>query len=167
LQNLKENKNYINCIDIWSLGVTILELCLSCPIWMSYKSKILLNEKYYYTFGYFGCKGREGNKIYQKQIDLSKNLKKILNNSLVYMFDKSNKDMFIDLLGKMLEFNYKKRIIQSLKKITLILLIITITFGLMASIAILVNSINSKVFCRECPFNLGLAHLNAVFGLLL
>ena len=26
------------------------------------------------------------------------------------MFDKSNKDMFIDLLGKMLEFNYKKRI---------------------------------------------------------
>ena len=110
LQNLKENKNYINCIDIWSLGVTILELCLSCPIWMSYKSKILLNEKYYYTFGYFGCKGREGNKIYQKQIDLSKNLKKILNNSLVYMFDKSNKDMFIDLLGKMLEFNYKKRI---------------------------------------------------------
>ena len=110
LQNLKENKNYINCIDIWSFGVTILELCLSCPIWMSYKSKILLNEKYYYTFGYFGCKGREGNKIYQKQIDLSKNLKKILNNSLVYMFDKSNKDMFIDLLGKMLEFNYKKRI---------------------------------------------------------
>ena len=110
LQNLKENKNYINCIDIWSLGVTILELCLSCPIWMSYKSKIFLNEKYYYTFGYFGCKGREGNKIYQKQIDLSKNLKKILNNSLVYMFDKSNKDMFIDLLGKMLEFNYKKRI---------------------------------------------------------
>ena len=59
---------------------------------------------------------------------------------------------------------YKKRIIQSLKKITLILLIITITFGLMASIAILVNSINSKVFCRECPFNLGLTHLNAVFG---
>ena len=34
----------------------------------------------------------------------------------------------------------------------------------MASIAILVNSINSKVFCRECPFNLGLTHLNAVFS---
>ena len=59
---------------------------------------------------------------------------------------------------------YKKRIIQTLKKTTLILLIITITFGLIASIAILINSINSKVFCRECPFNLNLAHLNAVFG---
>ena len=110
LQNLKENKNYINCIDIWSFGITLLELCLSCPIWMSYKSKILINEKYYYTLGYFGCKGREGNKIYQKQIELSKNLNKILKNSLLYMFDKNNKDMFIDLLGKMLEFNYKKRI---------------------------------------------------------
>ena len=55
---------------------------------------------------------------------------------------------------------YKKRIIQTLKKTTLILLIITITFGLIASISILINSINSKVFCRECPFNLNLAHLN-------
>ena len=110
LQNLKETKNFINCIDIWSFGITLLELCLSCPIWMSYKSKILINEKYYYTMGYFGCKGREGNKIYQKQIELSKNLNKILKNSLLYMLDKSDKDMFIDLLGKMLEFNYKKRI---------------------------------------------------------
>ena len=110
LQNLKENKNYINCIDIWSFGITLLELCLSCPIWMSYKSKILINEKYYYTMGYFGCKGREGNKIYQKQIELSKNLNKVLKNSLLYLLDKNNKEMFIDLLGKMLEFNYKKRI---------------------------------------------------------
>ena len=110
LQNLKESKNYINCIDIWSFGITLLELCLSCPIWMSYKSKILINEKYYYTMGYFGCKGREGNKIYQKQIELSKNLNKILKNSLLYMLDKSDKDLFSDLLGKMLEFNYKKRI---------------------------------------------------------
>ena len=110
LQNLKETKNYINCIDIWSFGITLLELCLSCPIWMSYKSKILINEKYYYTMGYFGCKGREGNKIYQKQIELSKNLNKILKNSLLYMLDKNDKDMFVDLLGKMLEFNYKKRI---------------------------------------------------------
>ena len=110
LQNLKETKNFINCIDIWSFGITLLELCLSCPIWMSYKSKILINEKYYYTMGYFGCKGREGNKIYQKQIELSKNLNKILKNSLLYMLDKNDKDMFVDLLGKMLEFNYKKRI---------------------------------------------------------
>ena len=110
LMNLPGSKNYINCIDIWSLGITLLELCLSCPIWMSYKSKIILNEKSYYTIGYFGCKGREGNKIYQKQIELSKNLNKILKNSLLYLFNKNDRDLFVDLLGRMLEFNYKKRI---------------------------------------------------------
>ena len=110
MKNLTESKKYINCIDIWSFGITLLELCLSCPIWMSYKSKIFINGKYYYTTGYFGCKGREGNKIYQKQIELNKNLNKVLKNSLLYMFDKSERDNFVDLLGKMLEFNYKKRI---------------------------------------------------------
>ena len=59
---------------------------------------------------------------------------------------------------------YKKKIINTMKKITFILLIITITFGLMVSIALLINSLNSKVFCRECPFNLSLRHLNAVLG---
>ena len=110
LKNLSESKKYINCIDIWSFGITLLELCLCCPIWMSYKCKICLNERYYYSIGYFGCKGRDGNKIYQKQIDLSKNLHKILRNSLLYMMDKNEKEMFVDLLGKMLEFNYKNRI---------------------------------------------------------
>ena len=110
LKNLSESKKYINCIDIWSFGITLLELCLCCPIWMSYKCKICINERYYYSIGYFGCKGRDGNKIYQKQIDLSKNLNKILRNSLLYMMDKNEKEMFIDLLGKMLEFNYKNRI---------------------------------------------------------
>ena len=104
------NGNYINSIDIWSFGISLLELCLCCPIWMSYKTKNVINGKINYSMGYFGCKGRDENKIYQKQIDLSKNLNKILKNSLLYMFDKSNKDMFIDLLGKMLCFDYTKRI---------------------------------------------------------
>ena len=110
LRDLHESNKYINCIDIWSFGITLLELCLCCPIWMSYKSKVFINGKNYYTIGYFGCKGREGNKIYQKQIELSKNLGKILKNSLLQIFDKSEKEMFVDLLSKMLEFNYKKRI---------------------------------------------------------
>ena len=110
LKDLHESTKYINCIDIWSFGITLLELCLCCPIWMSYKSKIFINGKNYYTIGYFGCKGREGNKIYQKQIELSKNLNKILKNSLIQIFDKNEKEMFVDLLSKMLEFNYKKRI---------------------------------------------------------
>ena len=104
------NGNYINSIDIWSFGISLLELCLCCPIWMSYKTKNVINGKINYNMGYFGCKGRDENKIYQKQIDLSKNLNKILKNSLIYMFDEKNKNNFVDLLGKMLCFDYTKRI---------------------------------------------------------
>ena len=72
------NNNYLNSIDIWSFGISLLELCLCCPIWMSYKAKIMINGKIIYNMGYFGCKGRDENKIYQKQLDLNKNLNKIL-----------------------------------------------------------------------------------------
>ena len=102
--------NYANSIDIWSLGISILELCLCCPIWMSYKTKICINGKITNNMGYFGCKGRDGNKIYQRQIELSHNLNKILKNSMIYMFDDKNKNLFIDLLSKMLTFDYTKRI---------------------------------------------------------
>ena len=104
------NGKYINCIDIWSFGISILELCLCCPIWMSYKTKNVINGKIIYSMGYFGCKGRDENKIYQKQIDLSKGLNKILKNSLIYMMEKNDKNNFIDLLSKMLCFDYTKRI---------------------------------------------------------
>ena len=104
------NGNYANAIDIWSWGISVLELCLCCPIWMSYKTKIYINGKINNNMGYFGCKGRDQNKIYQKQIELSQNLNKILKNSMIYMFDNKNKNDFIDLLGKMLTFDYTKRI---------------------------------------------------------
>ena len=102
--------NYTNAIDIWSTGISILELCLCCPIWMSFKTKIYINGKINNNMGYFGCKGRDANKIYQKQIELSHNLNKILKNSMIYMFDDKTKSEFIDLLGKMLTFDYTKRI---------------------------------------------------------
>ena len=104
------NGKYVNSIDIWSFGISLLELCLCCPIWMSYKTKNVINGKIIYSVGYFGCKGRDENKIYQKQIGLSKSLNKILKNSLVYMMDEKNKNNFIDLLRKMLYFDYTKRI---------------------------------------------------------
>ena len=95
---------------MWSLGISIIEMCLCCPIWMSYKSKVVLNGKVHYSNGLFGCKGRDGTKIYQKQISLKKNLNKIIKNSMLYMFNEEDKDSFVDLLGKMLEIDYKKRI---------------------------------------------------------
>ena len=60
--------------------------------------------------------------------------------------------------------NYKVKLVNQIKKITLILLIITIIFGLIVSIALLINTLNSKTFCKECPFNLKISHLNAVLG---
>ena len=45
--------NYVNSIDIWSTGISILELCLCCPIWMSYKTKIFINGKINNNMGYF------------------------------------------------------------------------------------------------------------------
>ena len=110
IKDLTKNKKYISAVDIWSLGITFLELCLCCPIWMNFKSKIAIKGKNIYIHGIFGCRMRDSNKIYQKQIEVSKNLKKLLNNSLLYMFEKEERDNFIDLLGKMLSIDYNKRI---------------------------------------------------------
>ena len=111
IKELKNNNlKYINCIDIWSLGITILELCLCCPSWMSYKTKVIINGKTYHPSGLFGCRGRDASKIYQKQIELTKNINKKLKNSMLYLFDQNDKKNFIDLIKKMLEFDYKKRI---------------------------------------------------------
>ena len=111
LKELKNNNlKYINCIDIWSLGITFLELCLCCPSWMSYKTKVIINGKTYHSSGLFGCRGRDGNKIYQKQVELSKNINKKLKNSLLYLFESNDRNNFVDLLKRMLEFDYRKRI---------------------------------------------------------
>ena len=49
---------------MWSLGVTLLELVLACPLWMSYKAKVVIRDKVIYKTGLFGVKGRESGKIY-------------------------------------------------------------------------------------------------------
>jgi serine/threonine protein kinase len=43
--SLKNLKQWLWCIDIWSLGVTILEIILSCPLWMNYKAKVIINGR--------------------------------------------------------------------------------------------------------------------------
>ena len=110
LSELSKNNKYINSIDIWSVGITLLELCLGCPIWMSYKAKIIINGKTKFTTGLFGYRGRDGNKIYNKQIEMTKILDKILKESLICLFNNVDKENFHDLLSKMLNFDYKKRI---------------------------------------------------------
>ena len=59
---------------------------------------------------------------------------------------------------------YKKNIIFILKLLSLILLIVTSIFGLIIFTVFLINTMKSKLFCKECPFNLDIEHLNKVFG---
>lgn len=101
---------HTSCVDIWSLGVTLLELVLACPVWMSYKAKVVINGKSIFKTGLFGFKGRDGNKINHKQIEVCSNLHKLLNQSLLYNFSQSDRENFEDLLSKMLSNSYKTRI---------------------------------------------------------
>jgi hypothetical protein len=59
---------------------------------------------------------------------------------------------------------FKKKIFLFLKKLTLAFLIISIILGLFISTIILINTIFSKTFSRECPFSITLSHLNYIFG---
>ncbi len=105
---LKSLIDYNYCIDIWSLGVSILEIILACPLWMSYKAKVVIRNKAIFKMGLFGVKLRDGNKIYHIQKDLSKNMNKIMSECLID--DENERAKLEDLLSKMLEFNYKNRI---------------------------------------------------------
>ncbi len=59
---------------------------------------------------------------------------------------------------------FKLKIIYIFKKFSFIFLIFSIIIGLLLSAVLLINTINSKVFCQECPFNISLNHLNHIFS---
>ena len=56
-----------------------------------------------------------------------------------------------------------KKVIIVFRRISLLLLILALILGFVVSIAVFINTINSKVFCQECPFNISLGHLNYIF----
>lgn len=105
---LKTFKEYPYCIDIWSLGVTLLDLVLACPVWLSHKAKIVINDKTIYTSGLIGFKERKLNNIYQKQIEISKNIHGILEDCVIGNIHLRNS--FEDLIKKMLTSDYHNRI---------------------------------------------------------
>ena len=50
---LKSLDKFPYAIDVWSLGVMMLEILLSCPVWMSYKTKTFINGKVSFLFLYY------------------------------------------------------------------------------------------------------------------
>ena len=103
-------KNFPSCIDVWSLGATILEIITCIPLWMSYKTKVLIKGKNLIKYGIFGVNGRDANKILNIQKDLGKKLNKIIDDESICNNNLNDFELFKDLLLKMLEFDYKKRI---------------------------------------------------------
>jgi hypothetical protein len=51
-----------------------------------------------------------------------------------------------------------------LKKLTLIFFVFAIIIGLLISAVILINTLFSKTYSRECPFSITLSHLNYLFA---
>lgn len=105
---LKSLKQWPSCVDIWSLGVTLLEIALACPLWMSYKAKVVIRGRVIYKTGLFGVKGRNGTKIYNKQIEVSNSIPKLMQDCLI--IDEKERNSLSDLLSQMLDMNYKTRI---------------------------------------------------------
>ena len=67
---------------------------------MSFNAKVIFNGKNKLTTVLFGYRGRDGNKIYQKQMEMCKELNKILKGSFINCFPKKDKQNFEDLLEK-------------------------------------------------------------------
>lgn len=105
---LKSLKSNPWSIDIWSLGVSILEMAIACPLWMNYKAKVTVQGRVIYKTGLFGVNGRDSTKIYNKQVEVSKSVGKLMQDSLIVK--DNEKSLLADLLSQMLDLDYRKRI---------------------------------------------------------
>ena len=59
---------------------------------------------------------------------------------------------------------FKLKLIIIFEKISIIFLFASLIIGLLLSAVVMINAINSKIFCKECPFSLSLSHLNHIFS---
>ena len=58
---------------------------------------------------------------------------------------------------------FKKKIFQIMKKLTFVFLILSIIIGLLISALVLINTLYSITYCKECPFSITISHLNYIF----
>ena len=102
-QIYRDSNNW--AIDVWSLGIVIVEILEGIPIWLNYKCKIINSKgKEVYKTGLLATKGRDYSKILERQFEMKRKLEKICFNNGV-----ENED-FIDLLAKMLQEEPIRRI---------------------------------------------------------
>mgnify|MGYP001210265258 CR=1 FL=1 len=110
-----ERKLWEWSIDIWSLGVIILETVIGFPIWMSYKGRIVkghCTSTHLYT-GTFAVQGRVPAKISKLQQEVASNQpkfwsKKMYNTNLTLGNIQRDKD-FIEFMQLCLHLKPKMR----------------------------------------------------------
>ena len=68
-------KNYENtsAIDVWGLGCIMIELIHGLPLWLSNRTKILINGKYETKRGLFAVSDRSFSKILDRQLHVVDN----------------------------------------------------------------------------------------------
>ena len=101
-------------IDVWSLGIIVLEMIVGFPVWMSYRGQIVRDERQSssITTGLFGVQGRLPTKIAKLQIkvasDLPKFLKKLKGSGLCLnqLYDNN---LFINFIYDILRLKPKDR----------------------------------------------------------
>eukprot|EP00826_Nyctotherus_ovalis_P037385 TRINITY_DN3404_c0_g1_i1.p1 TRINITY_DN3404_c0_g1~~TRINITY_DN3404_c0_g1_i1.p1 ORF type:complete len:262 (-),score=65.55 TRINITY_DN3404_c0_g1_i1:126-911(-) len=93
-------------VDMWSLGVILLEVFTGFPQWLSLKGRVEGAKADTMGHGVFAVKGKEEVKIMQKQRKVVKNLRGVLRRYNSFMEDEE----MINLLGRMLELNPLNRI---------------------------------------------------------
>jgi dual specificity tyrosine-phosphorylation-regulated kinase 2/3/4 len=73
-------KHYDNtsAIDVWGLGCIIVELIHGLPLWLSNKTKILVNGKYETKRGLFAVSDRSFAKILDRQLNVVDNFEAFL-----------------------------------------------------------------------------------------
>ena len=105
---LKRGTNW--SIDVWSLGAILLEIITGIPLWLSLKCKTNIKCKQVLQTGLFAVKGRDYEKIKQKQKAVLDNFESEIGE---YISEWENSNELFDLLQGMLSWNPKARISPS------------------------------------------------------
>ena len=103
-------KNFKNtsAIDVWGLGCIVIELIHGVPLWLTNRTRIMVNNKYETKRGLFAVSDRSFSKILERQLHLVANME-------VFLRKENNGCVIIDgtlksLLKKMLNPNPAERI---------------------------------------------------------
>lgn len=101
-------------IDVWSLGVVVMEMIIGFPIWMSYKGRIVRGDKSSALMtGIFGVQGRIPSKIAKSQLQVAQNipafLQRFFGKSDICLGNCNQNEDFHQMLGLMMHQNPRLR----------------------------------------------------------